>query len=411
MKIDRILCAAGFGSSYVTDLAAVRQGAKPDSVGMLIPGTPVTPGFDSIRQPASALSIIIVLDTGQTVRGDCMATLFPGRGRRAGIETPNAMRPIVEAVSSALSGCDAADFRSNDALLRDIGIGTDSLSPALRYGLSQALLNAAAIARRKTMVEVLAQDWNLPLRLEPVPLNLQTGPDFERGLDRIIMRRGDIIHSRNPHHPDMIPAVGAFLTRAAERVRQFGGAGYQPRIHIDFYGVLGTVHGRDVKAIADYLASTAELAQPLTVIFGDPVEMGSRDEQIEMMSAIRERLATRTGAITLLAEEHCLTADDHKAFVAAGACDYCKVRPLDLGNISDAMDTALLHGTERGKRRTGIYLTGSATETHVSAQVRAHIAMAVQADFTLASPGLGVDEAHATMSNEFRCAMAITGCR
>ncbi len=75
------------------------------------------------------------------------------------------------------------------------------------------------------------------------------------------------------------------------------------------------------------------------------------------------------------------------------------------------MDTALLHGSERGGRRTGIYLTGSATETHVSAQVRAHIAMAVQADFTLASPGLGVDEAHATMSNEFNCAIAIAGGR
>ena len=51
------------------------------------------------------------------------------------------------------------------------------LHTALRYGLSQALLHAASLKGKKLMCEVLAEEYGLPIILEPVPIFSQSGDE------------------------------------------------------------------------------------------------------------------------------------------------------------------------------------------------------------------------------------------
>lgn len=407
MKIKNILARPGVGAWYVTDLEAVRQGALPDKIGFMYSGTPVTPGFQDIRQPAQAVCVMVVLEDGQIAYGDCATTVFPGRAGRDVPVTPDQMVRIIEdQVAPELVGRDVTTFRGIDEHLASLRVDGRELGPATRYGLSQALLDAAAKARRVPMARVLADEWGTTISTKPIPLNLQTGPDAERGLDKFILRRGDILHTRNPHNEKMFEQVPGAVEYIKDRLTRLAPADYRPTIHLDFYGLMGKVYAGDVGKIVEHIALIERLADPYPVIFGDVTEEKTLEAQVEKMAEIRR--AARAAGITgkLLVEEHCLTLEDHKAFIDAGAADYQKVRPLDLGNFSTMMDIGVYVKRERASEGVGIYFTGTGSETETAARVRTHVAMALQADFMLASPGMGLDEAHTVVQNEMTRVLA-----
>jgi hypothetical protein len=63
------------------------------------------------------------------------------------------------------------------------------LHSAIRYGVSQALLKAVALARGVTMAEVIADEWDLPLPDTPVPIHAQSGGERYHNADKMIVRR------------------------------------------------------------------------------------------------------------------------------------------------------------------------------------------------------------------------------
>ena len=80
--IDDVVISVGYGSYVHTDVTAIKAGAKRN--GALFDGPPVTPGFDTIIQASSTVSICIVLDDGSIGFGDCADVIlagFAGRDR------------------------------------------------------------------------------------------------------------------------------------------------------------------------------------------------------------------------------------------------------------------------------------------------------------------------------------------
>ncbi|RWM25535.1 MAG: methylaspartate ammonia-lyase, partial [Mesorhizobium sp.] len=80
MQIKDVLLAPGNGAFFYDDQAAIRAGASQD--GFVYVGEPVTPNFESIRVPASSLSVGLVLADDTVVWGDMMSVQYSGAGGR-----------------------------------------------------------------------------------------------------------------------------------------------------------------------------------------------------------------------------------------------------------------------------------------------------------------------------------------
>lgn len=80
MKIKQALFTAGYSSFYFDDQQAIKDGAGHD--GFIYTGTPVTPGFTSVRQAGECVSVQLILENGAVAVGDCAAVQYSGAGGR-----------------------------------------------------------------------------------------------------------------------------------------------------------------------------------------------------------------------------------------------------------------------------------------------------------------------------------------
>ena len=77
MKVKDVICAAGRSGYMHRDLLAIKAGkAKPN--GSLYEGAPMSPGFTRIIEPATIISIMLVLEDGQIAFGDCADVILAG---------------------------------------------------------------------------------------------------------------------------------------------------------------------------------------------------------------------------------------------------------------------------------------------------------------------------------------------
>lgn len=275
------------------------------------------------------------------------------------------------------------------------------LPTAVRYGVSQALLQAVALARNLTMAEVIADEWGLPEPGRSVPIHAQSGADRRANADKMIVRRIDSLpHALVEDIPGQLGEQGDQLVRYVrwlkDRISELGGANYRPAIHLDLHGALGRIYDHNLGRILGYLYRLESSAQPLTLRVESPVIMDSRGAQIETLGTLREYIRFRQMRVQIVADEWANTLQDIQAFIDAGATDMIHIKMPDLGSVAESVD-AVLACKEGG---IAPFLGGSCAETDISARVTAHVALATQPAMVMAKPGMGVDEAVSLMHNE-----------
>ena len=408
MKIEKVLAAPGLTGFYFDDQAAIKKGAIED--GAAYRGRPLTPGFEKVRQRGESLSIILLLSSGQVAFGDCTAVQYSGADGRDPLFLAEDFAPLVEGVlAGRLTGRTLTTFREMAAECDVLsGPGGVRLHTALRYGLSQALLHAVAIKERRLMCEVLAGEFDLPIILEPVPIFAQSGDERYMHADKAILKRADVL----PH--GLINHVGSKLGLKGEKLHEYvswlrrrigelADDKYRPIIHLDVYGTLGLAFDHDLDRISAYLAHLEEAATPFKLRLEGPVDMGSKEKQIEGMVRLKEKLFARGSGVEIVADEWCNTLDDVRDFVDAGAAHMIQVKTPDLGSLHNSVE-AVLYAKANG---TGAYLGGSCNETDRSARVCVHAALAARPDQMLAKPGMGVDEGMMIVFNEMQRALRL----
>jgi len=297
------------------------------------------------------------------------------------------------------------------------------LHPAIRCGVSQALLAAVALAQGVTLAEVIANEWGLPCPDTAVPIHAQSGSDRYGGADKMIVRRiASLPHALVDNIPEQLGEDGLKLTRyvrwLADRIRALAGEEYQPTIHLDLHGALGRLFGDNLGRILGALGSLETAADPYPLRVESPVIMASRAEQIATLKRLREYVRFRKMRTALVADEWANTLDDIRAFIAAGAADMIQIKMPDLGGVQDSIEAVLAckaagpstsSGDALGTQlRTGVgaFLGGSCAETDLSARVAVHVALATRPDIIMARPGMGVDEAISITQNEMARALA-----
>jgi methylaspartate ammonia-lyase len=412
MKVKDVICAAGRSGYMHRDLLAIKSGkAKPN--GSLYEGAPMSPGFTRIIEPATVISVMLVLEDGQIAFGDCADVILAGvAGRDPAFNATGHIEYLRSDVAQALRGREVSTFRENAAEMDAYLYRGARLHTAIRYGVSQALLHATALARRQTMTEVIAREYGSRIATSPIPILASCHKDDAGQLDRVILKRVELL----PHASFQIVSehigyqgekLAAFVRRVASRCKEIGDPDYKPRIHVDLYGTLGELFEMNVERIGDYLGTLRQESGAYGLLVESPMIARTQPEQIDKFAALRSLLKDNGVDVGLIADEWCNTLADIKLFAAASAADFVQIKTPDLGSIHNTIE-AVLYCKANGM---GACLGGTANETDQSTRITCHIGLACQPDFMLSKPGLGADEALMIQTNEMARTLAILQAR
>ncbi|MFA9426794.1 methylaspartate ammonia-lyase [Natronorubrum sp. A-ect3] len=407
MNITGIYATPGYSGFFFDDQRAIKQGAEHD--GFTYVGEPVTEGFDEIRQAGESIIVDIELEDGTVVRGDCAAVQYSGAGGRDPLFKAEEYAPVIEGpVADELVGRDATDFLDNAETLEEMEVEGDRLHTAIRYGVSQALLAAAAEAEQTTQTDVMADALGTEPATEPVPVFGQSGDDRYNNTEKMFVKGVPVLPHALINSVEKIGENGETLLEyvewLVERSQELGPDDYDPRFHIDVYGMIGEIFGGpyDRDEVVDYFAALEEAAAPYPLQIEGPMDVGNREDQIAAMVELRQGLEAAGVDVDIVADEWCNTFEDVQAFVDAGAADLVQIKTPDLGGIHrSGQAVRYCEGTD-----TRAYLGGTCNETETSARACAHVALATNAAQTLAKPGMGFDEGYMIVENEMRRTIA-----
>ena len=407
MTITKVLTSPGLTGFYADDQEAIRQNAAHD--GFAYAGAPRSPGFTSIRQKGEAVSVLLLLEDGQIAHGDCCTVQYPGVGGRDPVFKAEEFIAFIEThLAERLEGRKLERFRPLAEEFDHMLWNGKPLHSAMRYGLTQALLDAVAKAQNRTMAEVVAEEWGLPLVPRAVPIFTQSGDDRYTNVEKMILKRADILpHGLFNNVKEKLGENGEllleFLRWIKKRARQLAGESYNPALHFDVYGTIGLAFKGDLERMADYLGALQDAANPWELHIECPMIADSKEGQIRAMRAFRDVLRRKGIPTLIVADEWCNTPQDIADFVDNDAVDMVQIKTPGLGGVNNTIE-AVLYTKSKGVRA---YLGGTCNETDRSSQVTVHIAIATQPDQILAKPGMGVDEGLMVIYNEMQRTLAI----
>lgn len=412
MKIQKLLAVPERTGFFFDDQAAIKSGVEPD--GFTYRGRPVLPGFSAIRQAGEAVGILLILENGAIAHGDCAAVQYSGVGGRDPVFLAEKFIPLINRlIRPRLEGRELVGFRE---LAAEFDSLTDPetgrlLHTAIRYGLTQALLDAVAQAQGRLMAEVIAAEYHTRLADGPIPIFAQSGDDRYNNVDKMILKQVPVLpHGLINNVATKLGRDGGLLLEYVDWLKRRVIAlrprpDYAPILHLDVYGTIGSAFADDPERILDYLGRLAVAAAPLELRIEGPVDMGEQMAQLEMLARLRRGCDEQGITVALVADEWCNTLEDVKLFAANQAGHMIQIKTPDLGGINNTIEAVLCCKSHQ----IGAYLGGTCNETDRSAQVCVHVAMATEPDQILAKPGMGVDEGYMIVYNEMQRILALKG--
>lgn len=412
MKIIDVVCSAGRTGFYFDDQRAIKNGAGQD--GFTYEGTPMTEGFDSIRVAGESISVMLVLEDGQVAYGDCAAVQYSGAGGRDPLFIAADFIPVIEKdIAPLLIGRELTSFKSLAEEFDKLKVSGKKLHTAIRYGISQALLDAVAKSRKMTMAEVVIDEYSTDVKLDRIPIFAQSGDDRYNSVDKMIIKGIDVMPHALINHVEtklgnkgeiLLKYVGWLRDRVLKlRTRE----DYSPIFHIDVYGTIGLAFDNNMEAMTEYLARLSEAAKPFKLRIEGPMDVEDREKQVLALKELCSMVDSRGIAVEIVADEWCNTLEDVIYFADNKAGHMLQVKTPDLGGVNNTIE-AILYCKSKG---LGAYSGGTCNETNRSAEVTTQIAMACGATQALAKPGMGVDEGYMIVNNEMNRVIALSNRR
>jgi len=410
MKIVNVVCSKSRTGFYFDDQRAIKAGAKHD--GFTYVGDTVTPGFHSIRQAGEAVSVMIVLADGQVAYGDCAAVQYSGAGGRDPLFLAEDFIPFIDSkIKPLLVGRELDSFRK---LAGEVDSMIDPktgklIHTALRYGITQAILDAVSKAKHKLMCEVVAEEYNTTVSEKEIAIFTQSGDDRYDSSDKMIIKGASVLpHALINNVEEKLGKDGEILlkyvTWLKNRILSLRTSdAYNPVLHIDVYGTIGAAFDNNMDKMVAYFDKLGKAAAPLKLRIEGPMDVEDRTKQMEALKEITARLHAKKINVEVVADEWCNTLDDIKYFADNNAGDMLQIKTPDLGGINNTIE-AVLYCQSKG---VGAYQGGTCNETDRSAQVCVHLAMATKPVQMLAKPGMGVDEGFMIVYNEMQRILAV----
>lgn len=412
MKIIDVVCSAGRTGFYFDDQRAIKRGAKHD--GFTYVGEAVTEGFTKVRQAGESISVMLVLEDGQVAYGDCAAVQYSGAGGRDPLFLAEDFIPVIEKyIAPKLIGRDIKRFKETAEEIDHMTVNGKRLHTAIRYGVTQAILDAAARSNKMTMAEVIREEYNTGVELKKIPIFTQSGDDRYNNVDKMIIKGANVLpHGLINNVEEKLGLNGELLKKyiiwLRDRVMELRtNDDYLPVLHLDVYGTIGIAFNNNTEKMAEYIGELEDAARPLHLRIEGPMDVEEREGQWKALKDLRIALEKRNINVELVADEWCNTWEDIKLFTDEKAGHMIQVKTPDLGGVNNIVES-LLYCKQHG---IGAYCGGTCNETDRSAQVCTNIAIACGADQCLAKPGMGVDEGFMIVYNEMNRVLALSSAR
>ena len=401
MTIKDVILTKGYTGFYFDDQKAIKNDAIHD--GLMYIGTPMTPGFSAIRQPGESISIQLILSDGSVAVGDCAAVQYSGAGGRDPLFLADDYIPIIEThILPSLIGESLDSFRPLAEKYDHFSVNGKKLHTAIRYGLSQALLAAVALSQRKTMAQVIRDEYNPTLTLlKRVPIFTQSGDDRYINVDKMILKQADCLpHGLINNVKEKLGQKGELLldyvrwlkNRILEKRQD---PNYTPVLHLETYGTVGSAFENDYDAILSYCKALEQAASPFLLRLEGPVDAGNREDTMLALKEITRRLDEENIRIEIVADEWCNTLEDIKYFADNKAGHMLQIKTPDLGSIHNVAE-AILYCKQKGILA---YSGGTCNETNITAEATTSVAIACEADVCLAKPAMDVDSGYMIVNN------------
>ena len=410
MRIVDVVCSKGRTGFFFDDQRAIKGNAKADGATYI--GVPATPGFKAVRQAGEAISVMLVLEDGQIAYGDCAAVQYSGAGGRDPLFLAEEYIDIINKyIKPKLIGKELNSFKelAEEVDSMNNPITGKRLHTAIRYGVTQAILDAVAKSNKTLMTNIVEREYNSKRAEKEIPIFMQSGDDRYINVDKMIIKGADVL----PHA--LINNVSQKLGNNGEKLIEYvewlrnriltvsTDKGYKPVLHIDVYGTIGIAFNYDYDKIIEYFIELEKAAYPLKLRIEGPVDCEERTAQMEALKELTRRVDEKGINIEIVADEWCNTFEDIKYFADNKAGHMIQIKTPDLGGVNNIIE-AVLYCKEKG---VGAYQGGTCNETDRSAQVCVHIAMATNPDQILAKPGMGVDEGYMIVYNEMQRIIAL----
>ena len=409
MRITKTICTPGMTGFFYDDQKAIIESAIAD--GENYKGEPLTPGFSAVRQAGECVSIMLVLEDGQVACGDCVAVQYSGAGGRDPLFKASEFIPVIkEHVFPWLYGRKITGFKELSQELEDIRVNGKKLHTAIRYGVSQAILDAVAKSQKKLMCEIVAEEYGTRVNLSQIAIFTQTGDLRYSNADKAILKGAQVLPNGLINNIDTkLGGNGELLLDYIKWLRNRivelrTDESYMPTLQIDVYGLIGQIFGAENydKMIA-YFEKLVKASAPFKLRIEGPVYGATRDKHVELLSKLTKKIDECGLDIEIVADEWCNTLEDIKYFADNKAGHMLQIKTPDLGGLGNSIE-AVLYCKEKG---TKVYLGGSCNETDLSAKACIHIAMATNPNQILAKPGMGLDEGYMIAHNEMSRIIAL----
>jgi methylaspartate ammonia-lyase len=412
MKIVDVVSSCGRTGFFFDDQKAIKKGARSD--GNFYLGEPVTDGFSRVRQAGESLTILLVLEDGQVAMGDCCAVQYSGCGGRDPLFIASDFKKIVdERIKPLLLNRELTTFKAMAYEFDHLELDGKRIHTALRYGITQAILDAIAKSQHTQMANIIANEYHTQVSDTLIPIFSQSGDSRYDNVDKMIIKESAVL----PH--GLINNVETKLGYQGEKLLDYvkwlrkrvdehrNHEDYYPVFHIDVYGTLGIIFKEDYDSMVEYLRTLREASGPYHLRIEGPVDFDDREKTMLGLQIITRKLDEKGIDCEIVADEWCNTLEDIKEFADKKAGHMVQIKTPDLGGIQNIVE-AVLYCKEKG---IGAYQGGTCNETDISAKACVHCAMATQPVQILAKPGMGVDEGYMIVFNEMNRIITLESIR
>src|SRR5690606_16717300 len=168
----------------------------------------------------------------------------------------------------------------------------DTLVRPVAFGMSQALLSAAALSARTTMARVLLREYDIANYSLP-GLAGSCGGNWKDNVDKAIARQIAMFPQYAIQTREQCERLPEYVSWISARIDEIGTAGYVPDLHFDFHSSLGRMLDNELDAVCDYLSDVVARAGGRQVYFEDPLYADTASEAMDRMAQLYERLAQR----------------------------------------------------------------------------------------------------------------------
>jgi methylaspartate ammonia-lyase len=257
------------------------------------------------------------------------------------------------------------------------------IQPAIRYGISQALLSAVARAKGMSMAELISKEYGLSMPMAAVPIQAEFASVRRAAVEPIMAYRpASLGYATVGHDPEAELGINAeLLQRQVRALKQHIAAAseptYRPIIHVDVHGGLGRLYDHNPGKILGALVGLEQAAAPFMLRVENSVRESNGRSPVEELRRLQEYVRMRGMTVKLVSGGDFDTLEEAKTLIEADAVHMIRLVMGRLGGLNQTVE-AIIAARQHG---TGILLEGR------PAEIEAQVALATQPDVVVAQPG------------------------